>query len=241
MSTVILDKLSKVYKNGRGVYNLSLTIEKGQVYGLLGPNGSGKTTVMKVLTGLIYPTDGTVTVFGANPVTEVEKVMSSVGCLIESPNFYPYLTATENLEIVRKLYPGSSPAQTKDVLNHVGLAPYANEKTKKFSFGMKQRLGLAMALLSEPELLILDEPSNGLDIEGMADIRQIIKEQAQKGKTILLSSHLAGELEQICTDVAIIRAGKLLDVAKVPKLLNQYGNLENYYLTLIGNNREVAS
>lgn len=241
MSVVEISHLTKIYKNDRGIRDLSFSIEKGQVFGLLGPNGSGKTTTMKIMTGLIRPDSGDVKIFGHNPGEDMEKAMQRVGCIIESPSFYPYLTARQNLEIIRKLYPNCSEAAIGHKLEQLGLSDYKNEKVEKYSLGMKQRLGLCMTLLSEPELLILDEPSNGLDIEGMAQVRGIIKEQANRGRTILISSHLAGEIEQICTDVAIIRDGVLLSAAKVPQLLNDYGSVENYYLTLINNGKELAS
>jgi len=241
MSTVELSHLTKLYKNGKGIKDLSLNIEKGQVYGLLGPNGSGKTTTMKIMTGLIHSDEGHVKIFGEDPGEDMEKAMQHVGCLVESPSYYPYLTAKQNLEIVKRLYPDCSQASIGHILEQVGLSACQNEKAEKYSLGMKQRLGLAMTLLSEPELLILDEPSNGLDIEGMADVRGIIREQAKKGRTILISSHLAGEIEQICTDVAIIREGTLLSTEKVPKLLTDYGSVENYYLTLVNNRKELAS
>lgn len=241
MSVVELTNLTKTYKNGRGIKGLNLTIEKGQVYGLLGPNGSGKTTTMKIMTGLIRPDSGNVNIFGHDPGEDMEKAMGKVGCMIENPSFYPYLTAEQNLEIVRKLYPDCSEAAIRHVLEQLGLSAYKNEKVEKYSLGMKQRLGLAMTLLSEPELLILDEPANGLDIEGMALVRDIIRKQAKKGRTILISSHLAGEIEQICTRVAIIREGMLLSAAEVPELLAVYGSVESYYLTLVSSGKEQAS
>ena len=233
MSVLELSHLTKIYKNNRGIKDLSLNIEKGQVYGLLGPNGSGKTTTMKILTGLVHPDSGSVKIFGYNPSEDFEKAMQSVGCMIENPGFYPYLTAKQNLEIARKLYPNCAEAAVEHILEQVGLLKYQNEKAEKYSLGMKQRLGLAMALISEPEFIILDEPMNGLDIEGMALVRNIIKNQAQKGRTILISSHLANEIEQVCTHAAIIREGVLLNEAKVPELLSVYGSIENYYLSLV--------
>lgn len=241
MSIVEISHLTKIYKNGRGISDLSFHIEKGQVFGLLGPNGSGKTTTMKSMTGLIRPDSGEIRIFGHNPGEDIEKAMQQVGCIIENPSFYPYLSARQNLEIIRKLYPDCAEAAIEHKLKQLDLSDYQDEKVEKYSLGMKQRLGLCMTLLTEPEVLILDEPSNGLDIEGMAQVRGIIKEQARKGKTILISSHLAGEIEQICTDVAIIRDGVILSAAKVPQLLAEYGSVENYYLTLINSGKEAVS
>lgn len=241
MSVVEIKNLTKLYKNGRGIRDLSLNIEKGQVFGLLGPNGSGKTTTMKVMAGLIRANNGEVKLFGHDIGEAQENALQNVSCMIETPSFYSYLTAGQNLEIIRKLYSNIPQARIAHMLKVVGLSNNVNEKAEKFSLGMKQRLGLALTLLSEPELIILDEPCNGLDIEGMADVRAIIRKQAEIGRTILISSHLAGEIEQICTNVAIIRDGALLDVANVPELLSEYGSVENYYLELVGHGKEMAS
>ena len=233
MNVLELSHLTKIYKNNRGIKDLSFSIEKGQVYGLLGPNGSGKTTTMKIITGLVHADIGNVKIFGCNPDDDFEKAMQNVGCMIENPGFYPYLTARQNLEIVRKLYLNCPEAAVDHILEQVGLSKYQHDKTEKYSLGMKQRLGLAMTLISEPEFIIFDEPMNGLDIEGMALVRNIIKNQVQKGRTILISSHLAVEIEQVCTHTAIIRDGVLLNEAKVPELLAVYGSVENYYLSLV--------
>lgn len=241
MSVAEINHLTKVYKNARGIRDLSFSIEKGQVFGLLGPGGSGKTTTLKIMTGLIRPDSGDVKIFGYNPGENMEKAMRHVGCIIENPSFYPYLTARQNLELIRKLYPNCLEAAIGHILEQLGLSDYKNEKVEKFSWEMKQRLGLCMTLLSEPELLILDEPTKGLDMEGVAQALGIIKEQAKKGTTILISSHLAGEIEQICTDVAVMSDGVLLRTAKVPQVLNDYGSVENYYLMLTKKGKEIAS
>ena len=228
-----ITNLTKKYKNGRGIEDLSLSIEEGRVTGLLGPNGSGKTTTMKLMCGLITPDSGEMRIFDRDPVESIEQVMENVGCLIESPAFHPYLTAVQNLEIIRRLYPDCPKARVLHVLEQVGLLQYKDDKTGRFSLGMKQRLGLAMTMLSEPQMLILDEPMSGLDIEGMADIRQIIIREAKNGKTILISSHLSSEIQEICTDIAVIREGRLIATAKVPEILANFGSVENYYLNLI--------
>jgi ABC-2 type transport system ATP-binding protein len=233
MKPAVLNRLTKKYNNGRGIENVSLEIERGQVYGLLGPNGSGKTTTMKLMAGLMRPDSGQIFLFGEDPQTNIEKALAKIGCLIETPAFYPYLSARKNLEIVSKLSPGQNLSSIDLVLDQVGLRSYQKEKVNKYSLGMKQRLGLAMALLPAPELLILDEPANGLDIEGIVHIRNIIVEQSRLGCTVLIASHIASEIEQVCTHVAIIREGNLFGGAKVSQLLAEHGNVENYYLTLV--------
>ena len=241
MAVVQLDHLSKHYKNQRGLHELSLNINRGQVYGLLGPNGSGKTTTMKLMVGLIRPDSGRALILGEDPSMATAKALAGVGCLIENPIFYPYLSAEQNLALVERLYPQVSPVAIDHVLEQVGLFSYRRERTAHYSWGMKQRLGLALALISQPELLILDEPFRGLDIEGMAEVRRIIKTQAEQGRTIMLSSHLAGELEQLCTDVAVIREGRLLSTARMQELLQQWDSLEAYYLHLIGSGKEPTA
>jgi len=228
-----LTNLTKRYKNGRGIESLNLNIEEGRVTGLLGPNGSGKTTTMKLMCGLISPDSGEIRIFDKDPVENIDQVMANVGCSIEAPAFHPYLTAMQNLEIVRRLYPSCPKARVIHVLEEVGLLQYKNDKAGRFSLGMKQRLGLAMTMLSEPDLLILDEPMSGLDIEGMADIRNIIIREAKKGKTILISSHLSTEIQEVCTDIAVIREGKLVASAKVRDILAAFSSIENYYLDLV--------
>lgn len=235
MSIVEIDGLTKLYKNGKGVRDITLNIEKGQIYGLLGPNGSGKTTTMKAMTGLLQPDSGGVRLFGHNPNEDMLQAMADTGCIIESPSMYAYMTGRQNMEIISRLYPGCKQAAIQHNLERLGLSARQDDKVEKYSLGMKQRLGLAMTLLPSPELLILDEPSNGLDIEGMALVREIILEQAAQGKTMLVSSHLAGELEQVCTHVAVIMEGALLATAAMPGLLEEYGSLEKYYLSLVKN------
>ena len=178
--------------------------------GLLGPNGSGKTTIMKSITGLSQPTEGTITVFGA-PVTDREKALMQVGALIEQPALYENLTAQDHLRMAARYYPGVDQARMDKVLEIVGLTPYRKERCGKFSLGMKQRLGIAMALLGSPKLLILDEPTNGLDPAGIQEMRSLIASMPQTtGATVLISSHLLGEIEQMVDQVGILSHGKLL-------------------------------
>lgn len=229
-----LDHVSKVYSNGRGARNITFSVERGQVVGLLGPNGSGKTTIMKSITGLAQPTEGTITVFGADAVGDREAALARVGALIEQPALYESLTAREHLSMAARYYPGLDPARIDQVLELVGLAPYRKERCGKFSLGMKQRMGLALALLSEPELLILDEPTNGLDIEATVEIREIIIRLArEKGVTFLVASHLASEIEKMCTHVLVLHEGEMLSFDTREEALRLHPSLEDYFLAKV--------
>ncbi len=189
------------------VDDLDLGVRRGEVYGFLGPNGAGKTTTLRMLLGLIKPSSGTATVLGEEPGAPAG--LARVGALVESPAFYPYLSGRDNLRVMAR-YSGVAPSRVEEVLQQVELSGRAGDKFKQYSLGMKQRLGVAAALLKDPELLILDEPANGLDPKGMADMRAIIRGVRGEGKTVLLSSHLLGEVEQICDRIGVILRGKLV-------------------------------
>ena len=224
--------LSKIYKNGRGVRNISFDVEKGDVFGFLGPNGAGKTTVMKVITGLSAAQQGEVKIFGFNIKDQFAKAMAKVGCLIETADAYEYMSAYKNLELAARFYPGLKKTRIEEVLENVGLSRFRKEKVGGFSLGMKQRLGLAQAILSEPEFVILDEPVNGLDIEGMVDIRNtIINLAREKQTTFFISSHLIHEIELVCNRIGIIINGELIKEGRVTELLtDKYKSLEDYYI-----------
>ena len=226
MDTVLsLDHVSKVYHNGRGAKNISFSVARGQVVGLLGPNGSGKTTIMKSITGLSQPSEGSITVFGA-PSTDREASLKHVGALIEQPALYENLTAWDHLVMDEK--------RMDQVLTIVGLAPYKKERCGKFSLGMKQRMGIALALLSEPELMILDEPTNGLDIEATVEIREIIIRLAkEKGVTFLVASHLASEIEKMCDKVLVLYEGEMLSFDTKEEALRLHPSLEDYFLAKV--------
>jgi ABC-2 type transport system ATP-binding protein len=230
--------LTKLYRNGRGVSRVSLTLERGDVVGLLGPNGSGKTTTMKVIVGLIRASSGSVRIFGHDVETEYEKAMEKVGCLIENPAIYEYLTAYDNLKIMSRYHPGISGEKIEEILRIVRLERYKKDKAGRFSLGMKQRLGLAMALLSGPELLILDEPASGLDIEGIIEVREIIKSLARdKGVTFLISSHIASEIEKTCNKVAVLHEGEMLSFDTMEEALKLNPTLEDYFLEKVREKR----
>lgn len=234
--------LSKTYKNGRGVRNISFEVEKGDVFGFLGPNGAGKTTVMKVITGLSVAQQGQVKIFGYDIKDQFAKAMAKVGCLVETADAYEYMSAYKNLELAARFYPGLKKSRIEEVLEDVGLSQFKKEKVGGFSLGMKQRLGLALAILSEPEFVILDEPVNGLDIEGMVDIRNtIINLARERQTTFFISSHLIHEIELVCNRIGIIINGELIREGRVTELLNDhYKSLEDYYLGQLRGGREVV-
>ncbi len=197
------------------VDRVSLTVRRGEVYGFLGPNGAGKTTSMRMLLGLIRPTSGVASVLG-HPPGHPES-LAGIGALVESPAFYPYLSGMDNLRVVAR-YAGVPKRRIEEVLRLVDLTDRARDKFATYSLGMKQRLGVAAALLKDPELLILDEPTNGLDPAGMADMRDLIRRLGSGERTVLLSSHLLGEVEQICDRVGIISGGRLIIESTVEEL-----------------------
>lgn len=230
--------LTKKYKNQRGAENISLKIKQGEIYGLLGPNGCGKTTIMKILVGLLHADSGGFRILEKKPDEEIE-IMAQVGCMIEEPAFYPYLTAYENLKILLRFYPELSQKRIDEVLEKLELTKYKNEPVGKFSMGMKQRLSFGAAILHKPRLLILDEPTNGLDIKGTAKIRNILKAYQQSGGTILISSHIAGEIQRICTKAAVMMNGKIIDKSSISSAIMEYGSVEDYYLHIV-NRKEAA-
>lgn len=236
-----INNLSKTYRNGRGIKAISFQVQEGDIYGLLGPNGSGKTTTMKIITGLSRADEGDVQIFGLSVENNGEKSLEQVGCLIEAPALYEYLSAKQNLENAAAYYADIKAPRIEDILKQTGLLQYQNDKVKEFSLGMKQRLGLALALLANPKLVILDEPANGLDIEGMVAIREIILEQAKsKGITFLISSHLAHELELICNKIAIMKDGCLLKTATMEEVIEKSGTLENYFIETVRSGKEKS-
>lgn len=235
--------LSKRFGNEYAVKNLNLSIPKGEIYGFLGPNGAGKSTTIRMLLGLMKPTSGTVQIFGQDLKEHRQQILRKIGSLVETPSYYPHLTAFENLEVLRKiLVDFPSEERIMEVLEIVKLSAVANKKVKGFSLGMKQRLGIAASLLNKPQLLILDEPTNGLDPSGIIEIRRLIKRLPEEyGMTVFISSHLLSEIEQIATRVGIITKGKMifqdsiasmLSVAK-PKIQLKVKNIEQAWRTLL--------
>ena len=222
-SILSINNLTKKYGYLTAVKNLSFDIEKGNIYGILGPNGSGKSTTLGVVLNVVNRTSGDFTWYGGQLNTH--EALKKVGAIIERPNFYPYMTAYENLKLVCKIK-GVDTLRIVEKLDLVELLDRKDDKFKTFSLGMKQRLAIASALLNDPEILILDEPTNGLDPQGIHQVRKIIKEIANNGTTILLASHLLDEVEKVCTHVVVLRKGEKLYSGRVDEMISSHGFFE---------------
>jgi ABC-2 type transport system ATP-binding protein len=217
MNDLVLEtnNLTKRYGDRLAVDRVSMTVRRGEVYGFLGPNGAGKTTTLRMSLGLVHPTSGSVRALG-RPAGDPAAI-ARVGALIEGPGFYPYLSGRANLQVMAR-YRGLPDSAVDQVLERVELADRGGDRFKAYSLGMKQRLGVAAALMGDPDLIVLDEPTNGLDPGGMADMRALIMDLARGGQTVLLSSHLLAEVEEICDRVGVISRGRLLEEATVADL-----------------------
>lgn len=231
--------LTKLYKNGRGVKDINFEVYKGEIFGFLGPNGAGKTTVMKAIVGLNTVQSGEVTILGFNLKTQFEKAMEKIGAIIETADAYEYMSAYNNLKIASRFYNNIKDSDIEAILDIVQLREYKKEKVSGFSLGMKQRLALAAALLSKPELVILDEPTNGLDIEGTVQMRNLIINLSKEKKiTFFISSHQVHEIELMCSRAAIIHSGKLLNNGTDIKTIKEkYSTLEDFYMQEISRER----
>ena len=224
METILsISNLTKKYGNLTAVNNLSFTIQKGNVYGILGPNGSGKSTTLGITLNVVNATSGNFSWFGGDTTTH--QALKRVGAIIERPNFYPYMSAYKNLKLVCKIKEISED-KIDEKLELVGLLDRKDSKFKTFSLGMKQRLAIASALLNDPEILILDEPTNGLDPQGIHQIRAIIQDIASQGTTILLASHLLDEVEKVCSHVVVLRKGEKLYEGPVDQMISSNGFFE---------------
>ena len=219
------ERLTKRYGKRLAVSGLNLEVRRGDVYGLLGPNGAGKSTTLRMVLGLIWPTNGVISLFGerASDGGARQGALRRVGAVVEQPAFYPYLSGRDNL-LGCATFAGlpvnaTTRARIEETLVQVGLASRAKDLYKKYSLGMKQRLGIAAALLTNPELVVLDEPTNGLDPAGMVEVRSLVSQLAQRGTTVLLSSHLLHEVQQVCTRVGILKEGVLIGQGEVAQLL----------------------
>ena len=216
--------LTKRYGRVLAVDGLSLDIPRGHIFGLLGPNGSGKTTLMSMLLGLVRPSAGRFTLFGNSPEGGgLDRELHRIGALIETPTFYPYMSGRNNLAYFQGISGRGDEAELDSLLEQVGLGGRGGDKFQTYSLGMKQRLGLAYTLLGNPELLLLDEPTNGMDPAGMAEVRELIRDLAGENRTVILSSHLLNEVEQVCDSVAILSHGRLIAQGDVSELLQERG------------------
>ncbi|GAA3618634.1 ABC transporter ATP-binding protein [Flavivirga jejuensis] len=237
-SILTINNLTKKFGYLTAVKDLSFTIKKGNVYGILGPNGSGKSTTLGIVLNVVNQTQGNFHWFDGNITTH--NALKKVGAIIERPNFYPYMTATQNLRLVCKIK-GVDYSKVEEKLEVVGLLERKDSKFRTYSLGMKQRLAIASALLNDPEILILDEPTNGLDPQGIHQIREIIKQIAAKGTTILLASHLLDEVEKVCSHVVVLRKGVKLYSGRVDEMISSHGffelkaNKQNELITLLEN------
>lgn len=215
MPILEIENLSKNYGSTQALKGLNLTVEAGSVYGLLGPNGSGKTTTLGIALGVLQPSGGNVRWFGGQ-ISSASK--RRVGALLETPNFFPYLSARQNLQIAAEVK-GADPTTITEALEITGLAARQHDAFRGYSLGMKQRLALASTLLGRPEVLVLDEPTNGLDPQGIAEVRALVLRLAAEGKTIILASHLLDEIEKVCTHMAVLQRGELRAAGPVSDIL----------------------
>jgi ABC-type multidrug transport system ATPase subunit len=224
------EKLSKYYRSIHALYELDLNVQKGDIYGFLGPNGSGKTTTIRLLLGLIKPTSGLAMLRGQNVQKYPDKALDKVGSIVETPRFYSYLTGYQNLMLSGRLIPDFEPKEILPALEMVGLSQNVKQKTSAYSLGMKQRLGIAMAMLGHPELIILDEPTISLDPQGMKEIRDlIVRLNEEHGITFFISTHLLYEVEQICSRVGILKKGVLIYEGKVDEIIKPIEELVDIY------------
>jgi ABC-2 type transport system ATP-binding protein len=222
VALVRTESLTRRFGSFTAVDGLDLLVEEGDLYGFLGPNGSGKTTSLRMILGLIRPTSGRVELFGKDPGRDFIGVMSQVGALVELPAYHPFLSASDNLEVLRLATGGVPASRIGEVLEAVGLGPRRGDKVRTFSQGMRQRLGIAMALLSRPRLVFLDEPTNGLDPQGVADMRRLILDLNRRdGTTFVISSHLLHEVELTCTRIGMIKKGRMVLQERLDRVLER--------------------
>lgn len=239
MSTVLkLDKVYKSYGKVQVIKGISFEVSEGEIYGFLGANGSGKTTTIRMITGLIKPDKGNVYINGYDVQKQFVKAVDSMGCIVENPDLYEDFTGRQNLNMFAKLYGNVDKKRIEEVIEVIGLKDRIDDKVKKYSLGMKQRLGLGQALLPNPKLLILDEPTNGLDPIGIVDFRKIIRNLVEKHNTaVFISSHILAEIEQLCTKVAFIDKGEIISVEDTKNL--KYKNIESISIKVSDNKKAI--
>lgn len=224
--------LTKLYNGDRyAVNDISFTVKPGMIFGFIGPNGAGKSTTIKMITGLTNITSGEIYICGHSIKKEFEKAIENVGGIIENPEMYHYLSGMDNLKFYASLYPNITKQKILDVVELVGLQNRIGDKVGKYSLGMKQRLGIAQALLHDPKLIILDEPTNGLDVNGIIEMRKLLKQLAhKKGVAIMVSSHILAEMEMLCDEIAIIVNGKITQVKSLEEIKESQQNRLIYYI-----------
>ena len=226
-----LNNVSKLYNGKKVVDNLSLMLFEGEIFGFIGPNGAGKSTTIKMICGLTNSSSGSIFINGYNIDKNFKKAISHVGAVVESPELYPYLTGKANLKLFASFYGKSAKDRIPNIIKILKMEPFINKKVATYSLGMKQRLGIAQAMLNKPSLLILDEPTNGLDPEGIKDIRNLLVTLVKKEHmAIIISSHNLAELEQICNQIAVIRAGKLLSFRNMADIQQEIDNTQRVCL-----------
>lgn len=234
METILSVKnLNKSFGSAHIIKDVSFEVQAGEILGFLGPNGSGKTTTIKMIMGFLFPDSGEIKICGINVKKEYEKAMNLVGGIVENPEMYGDMTGEQNLLMYARLHDGVTAQRINEVLEIVGMQARAKEKIKKYSLGMKQRIGVAQAIVHKPRLLILDEPTNGLDPAGIKELRDILKRLAHEQNTaVLVSSHMLAEMELMCDRVAIIDKGKILDIKPIDELLHMVTRQESYIFEL---------
>jgi len=236
-----LEKLKKVIGRRTIVSDISFDLKKGEIFGFLGPNGAGKSTTIKMIVGLSKITEGNVYVGGCSVKEDFKGAMRNIGCIVENPDMYKYMSGLDNLKIFAKIYKGVDEARINEVVKIVDLEKAIKDKVKTYSLGMKQRLGIAQALLHNPKILILDEPTNGLDPAGIKDMRELLRKLAtETGLTVLVSSHILGEMQQMCDRVGIINKGKIITIKSVDELLNMTQAGDKTVLIVRTDNNEKA-
>ena len=244
MSSEVLkvEKLKKVIGKRTIVSDISIDLKEGEIFGFLGPNGAGKSTTIKMIVGLSKITEGSIYVGGCSVKEDFKGAMRNIGCIVENPDMYKYMSGLDNLKIFAKIYKGVDEARINEVVKIVDLERAIKDKVKTYSLGMKQRLGIAQALLHSPKLLILDEPTNGLDPAGIKDMRELLRKlSSETGLTVLVSSHILGEMQQMCDRVGIINKGKIITVKSVDELLNMSQGGDKTVLVLESDNNEKAT
>lgn len=234
MMLMEINNLTKLYPNHRGISGLNLTIERGEVVALLGPNGAGKTTALKAIAGFVQKVKGDVLFKGVSTLEHPDQTLGCIGLMIGEPTPYPYLTGLQFLRLNSKLYPNITEDKIQSMLKEVELLPFQKDKIRTYSTGMKQRLTLAKALLHDPELILLDEPFSGMDIEGRAALAGVIQHLSHTKKTaVLISSHLIHDIEALTSKVCIIHSGEWVVTEDATKILSEYPSLEAYYLKTV--------